>query len=115
VATVVGYQIARSSSVSRKLVTQKNSGSVFSMVASTLCTGTTLPSGTARMRTGITPAVLLDQPQPAFAVEGLAVHGHDVGGFFDIVSVTGVLQVFAQIGLQAEEQRVLKSPPRDSM
>ncbi|WP_295981249.1 hypothetical protein [uncultured Variovorax sp.] len=36
-------------------MTQKNSGSVFSMVASTLCTGVTLPSGTARMRTGISP------------------------------------------------------------
>jgi len=52
------------------------------------------------------PAVLLDQPQPALAVEGLAVHGHESGGFLDVVARHRRLQVFAQVGLQPEEERV---------
>ena len=58
VATVVGYQIARSKAVSNHVVNQKHSGSVFSIVARTLLTGTTVPSGTARITTGRYPPCL---------------------------------------------------------
>lgn len=54
VATVTGYH-TRSSIVSRYDGTQNACGSVDSIVISALCTGTTLPSGTARMRIGIRP------------------------------------------------------------
>jgi hypothetical protein len=55
VATVTGYQM-RSSMVSRYDGTQNAFGSVDSMVIKALWVGTTVPSGTARMRIGISPA-----------------------------------------------------------
>ena len=54
VATVTGYH-TRSSSVSRYDGTQYACGSVDSIVTSAWCVGTTVPSGTARMRTGRWP------------------------------------------------------------
>src|ERR1051325_356476 len=54
VATEQGYQTC-TSSVSRKLVSQKHFGSVFSTVIITLETETGVPSATALMRTGNFP------------------------------------------------------------
>src|ERR1051326_7068336 len=54
VATEQGYQVC-TSNVSKKLVSQKHSGSVFSTVIITFDTATGVPSATALMRTGSFP------------------------------------------------------------
>jgi hypothetical protein len=56
VATVVGYQIARSSAVSMKVASQGRRGSVVSTCTSGTPVGTIIPSGRALISMGRNPA-----------------------------------------------------------
>src|ERR1700678_2203073 len=70
VPTDVGYQTPRSRAASKKFVTQKYLGSVFTTCTRTLLVGTTVPSGTASISTGRKPSCSFNRSIQPFRLNG---------------------------------------------